>query len=172
MEAKSLGERYLTNPVRAACVVTCFTLLGMLPVTVGLINKVGRRTRRIWAFVLAARSLLFSVVGPGRAGCAVLVAFIVYSAVEAAGSGLQFVYPNELFPTEIRGTAVGFASSASRLGAALGTFLLPVGVAHFGVQATLFGAFALLALGALISWRWAPETSGLSLSQASHITLS
>ncbi|MFT8813953.1 MFS transporter [Acetobacter fabarum] len=172
LQAQILAQMHLTNPVLAACVVTCFTFLGILPVTFGLINKVGRRTLLIWSFVLAALSLLFIVVWPGQAGWAVLVAFIVYSAVEAAGSGLQFVYPNELFPTEIRGTAVGFASSASRLGAALGTFLLPVGVAHFGVQATLFGAFALLALGALISWRWAPETAGLSLSQASHITLS
>lgn len=137
----------MNDPILAACVVTCFTFLGILPVTFGLINLIGRRTLLIWSFVLAALSLLFIALWSGEAGWAVLAAFIVYSAVEAAGSGLQFVYPNELFPTEIRGTAVGFASSASRLGAALGTFLLPVGVAHFGVRVTLFFASSLLALG-------------------------
>lgn len=172
LQAQILSQMHMNNPILAACVVTCFTFLGILPVTFGLINLIGRRTLLIWSFVLAAFSLLFIALWSGEAGWAVLAAFIIYSAVEAAGSGLQFVYPNELFPTEIRGTAVGFSSSISRLGAALGTFLLPVGVAHFGVQATLFAAFGLLALGAFISWRWAPETAGLSLSEASHITLS
>lgn len=172
LQAQILAQMHMNDPILAACVVTCFTFLGILPVTFGLINLIGRRTLLIWSFVLAALSLLFIALWSGEAGWAVLAAFIVYSAVEAAGSGLQFVYPNELFPTEIRGTAVGFASSASRLGAALGTFLLPVGVAHFGVRVTLFFASSLLALGAFISWRWAPETAGLSLSEASHITLS
>lgn len=172
LQAQILAQMHMNNPILAACVVTCFTFLGILPVTFGLINLIGRRTLLIWSFILAALSLLFIALWSGEAGWAVMAAFIIYSAVEAAGSGLQFVYPNELFPTEIRGTAVGFASSASRLGAALGTFLLPLGVAHFGVRTTLFAAASLLALGAFISWRWAPETAGLSLSEASHITLS
>jgi hypothetical protein len=32
---------------------------------------------------------------------------------------LQWVYPNKLFPTEVRGSAVGLASSLSRIGAAV-----------------------------------------------------
>ncbi|NHN87117.1 MFS transporter [Acetobacter conturbans] len=172
LQAQILEQMHMSNPLLAACVVTCFTFLGILPVSFGLINVMGRRTLLIGSFILASAALLFIAVYPGQAGWLVVVAFIIYSAVEAAGSGLQFVYPNELFPTEIRGTAVGFASSASRLGAALGTFLLPLGVAHYGVRTTLFAACAILAAGAVISWRWAPETSGLSLAEASHITLS
>ncbi|NHO32640.1 MFS transporter [Acetobacter fallax] len=170
LQAQILAQMHMRNPLLAACVVTCFTFLGILPVSFGLINVMGRRTLLIWSFILGAAALLFIAAWPGQVGWLVIAAFIIYSAVEAAGSGLQFVYPNELFPTEIRGTAVGFASSASRLGAALGTFLLPLGVSHYGVRTTLFAACTILAAGAFISWRWAPETSGLSLSEASHIT--
>lgn len=167
LQAQILAQMHLSNPLLAACIVTSFTFIGILPVSFGLINLVGRRPLLIGSFLLAALSLLSIAFWPGHAGWFVVLAFIVYSAVEAAGSGLQFVYPNELFPTAIRGTAVGFASSASRLGAALGTFLLPLGMARYGISAALVLASALLMVGAGVAWRWAPETAGLSLADAS-----
>jgi hypothetical protein len=41
--------------------------------------------------------------------------------------------PNELFPTEIRGSAVGLASSLSRIGAAIGTYLVPAALSHISI---------------------------------------
>lgn len=170
LQAQILEQMHMSNPLLGACVVTSFTFLGVLPVSFGLINTVGRRTLLIRTFAVAALALLFIAVWPGRPGWIIILAFIVYSAVEAAGSGLQFVYPNELFPTGIRGTAMGFASSVSRLGAALGTFVLPLAVAHYGVRGALLAASGLLAAGTVLSWRFAPETSGLGLAESSRLT--
>jgi len=48
-------------------------------------------------------------------------------------------YPGEVFPTEVRGIGTGFAAAVSRVGAGLGTFLLPIVVERFGVSATVSG---------------------------------
>ena len=48
------------------------------------------------------------------------------------------LYLGEVFPTEaLRGIGTGFAAAVSRVGAGLGTFLLPIVVERFGVSATV-----------------------------------
>lgn len=47
------------------------------------------------------------------------------------------MYPNELFPTEVRGSAVGLASSLSRIGAAIGTYLVPLALSGLGIGVTM-----------------------------------
>jgi len=55
----------------------------------------------------------------------------------------------------------------SRVGAAIGTFLLPLGLEHLGNRVTMAIGVAVLLLGALVSWAWAPETRHLTLTEAS-----
>ncbi|MDY0394041.1 hypothetical protein RWE15_05565 [Virgibacillus halophilus] len=50
------------------------------------------------------------------------------------GGILNFVYPTELFPTSIRASAAGFATSVSRIGSILGTLVFPNFVAWWGEQ--------------------------------------
>jgi putative MFS transporter len=54
----------------------------------------------------------------------------------------------------------------SRVGAAIGTFLLPIALAQVGVGFTLLIGAAVLAVGGLVSQVLAPETTGLDLSHA------
>lgn len=82
---------------------------------------------------------------------------------------LEYVYPNELFPTEIRASAVGLATSLSRIGAAVGTYLVPISLASYGIANTMFAAALISLFGALISWWLAPETSKLDLQQAAAL---
>jgi len=77
-------------------------------------------------------------------------------------------YPAELFPTEIRGSGVGFLTAFSRIGSAVGTFLLPLSLNNMGLGATMIGMSAILLLGTIVSIMWAPETKSLSLSEASN----
>ena len=42
-----------------------------------------------------------------------------------------------MFPTEVRGIGAGLAAAVSRVGAGLGTFLLPIGIEKFGVSASM-----------------------------------
>jgi putative MFS transporter len=95
--------------------------------------------------------------------------FVLFTLAEAAGSALQFVYPNEIFPTEIRATGMGLAMSLSRLGSAAATFLMPVTLDSLGRSGGLFIAGAISAIGLIVSYVMAPETKGLSLSESGRV---
>jgi len=52
----------------------------------------------------------------------VLVLFCVFGIAMYSGQCLEAIYPSELFPTGVRATANGFATGASRIGAAIGVY--------------------------------------------------
>lgn len=132
-----------------------------------LIERLGRRKLSIPPMWIAAAALvaigLFSQVSP----VIILVSFMVFSFFNAISTALTGVYPGEVFPTEIRGAGVGFATAFSRIGAAAGTFILPLSVEGLGVGVTMLIAAGICVLGAVISQYLAPETTGVSLSAAS-----
>jgi putative MFS transporter len=75
-----------------------------------------------------------------------------------------------LFPTELRATAVGFATGISRFGAATGTYLLPISMSSLGTGTTmLFGAI-LTAAAFVVCLFMAPETKGKTLEEVSGLT--
>ncbi|MER6523906.1 MFS transporter [Streptomyces sp. NPDC001508] len=93
----------------------------------------------------------------------VIVLFAALAFALSAADTLAFVYPQELFPTQLRATGVGAAVAASRIGASISTFLLPVVVDAFGIRTAMTALVLVLAVGALSCHRYAPETgrSGL-----------
>ena len=62
--------------------------------------------------------------------------FTAFAFVLAAAVNLEFVYPPELFPTDLRASGVGVVVAGSRIGSAGSTFLLPVVASAYG---TAFG---------------------------------
>jgi putative MFS transporter len=64
---------------------------------------------------------------------------------------------------------MGFATSISRFGAAVGTFLFPIGLAHLGASWITFLTSSICFFGLLVSLRMAPETRGRSLGDASAV---
>ncbi len=94
---------------------------------------------------------------------AMIILFAVFAGVLSAASNLVYVYLPELFPTDLRASGIGIAIAASRIGSAVSTFLLPVVVAAFGVRSALGACVAVLAIGAVICQRWAPETKHVRL---------
>src|SRR5689334_15768193 len=96
--------------------------------------------------------------------------FAAYAVFIGGTQILQWVYPNELFPTEIRGSAVGLASSLSRIGAAVGTYLVPLALTGLGIGTTMIIAGVITLVGLLVSVAWAPETRGLTLAQSAALS--
>jgi len=132
-----------------------------------LIERVGRRKLAIPPMWIGAAALvvigLFSHVSP----MIILVCFLAFSFTNAISSSLCGVYPGEIFPAEIRGAGVGLATAFSRVGGAAGTFILPLSVQALGTGTTVLIAAGCCAVGGLVAQLFAPETKGLSLSQAS-----
>jgi putative MFS transporter len=95
---------------------------------------------------------------------------VAFAFFNATSGDLTGVYPAEIFPSELRGSGVGFAAAMSRVGAAGGTFLLPIGIAHLGIGTSMLIAAAVCALGLVVTYLWAPETTELSLSESASAT--
>ncbi|QHG64573.1 MFS transporter [Pseudomonas putida] len=148
--------------------ITFLFTLGCLLATL-LINRLGRRKMLIHSFLWSGLSLVLLGVFPEASPTTVLVLFGAYAVLIGGAQVLEYVYPNELFPTEIRASAVGLATSLSRIGAAVGTYLVPISLASYGVANTMFAAALISLFGALISWWLAPETSKLDLQQAAAL---
>ncbi|MBB5575585.1 MFS transporter [Rhizobium paranaense] len=133
--------------------------------TVLLIEKCGRRTLTAPPQWIA--TVLLAVLGlwAGAPAMVVLALFLTFSFFNAGYGTLTSIYPGEVFPTEIRGIGTGFAAAVSRVGAGLGTFLLPWSMTNLGTSGTMLIAAGIAGVGAALSQWLAPETKGKSLSE-------
>lgn len=134
-------------------------------ITVLLIDKVGRRALTIPPQWLCAAFLAVIGLWVGAPPIVVLALFLAFSFFNAMYNTLTGIYPGEVFPTEIRGIGTGFAAAVSRIGAGIGTFLLPLSMANLGAATTMLIAAGVAVVGAVLSQWLAPETKAKSLSE-------
>ncbi len=80
-------------------------MLGCIPAMFWL-NSIGRRPLLIGSFAMMTIALALLGLVSNLGIILVVVAFAVYAFFPAPGI-LQWLYPNELFPTDIRASAVG-----------------------------------------------------------------
>jgi putative MFS transporter len=147
-----------------AAVIEVAFLVGTVPAMFAS-ERFGRRPLSLWCFSLMAVGLTLAAAAPGQPA-AVLIGFGVYAIFSGGPFILQWIYPNEIFPTDVRATAFGIATAFSRIGAASGTFLVPLFIDWWGIGTTLFIAVAMTLAGILVTWAMAPETKGLTLAEA------
>lgn len=143
-----------------------FLVLGALT-GIWLTIQLPRRVFLIGSFAVTCLSLVALSLLPSSASVAMIVAFAIFTLTMSAFSNLVGVFPPECFPTEVRACGVGLAIACSRLGSAVGTFLLPLGIAQLGFHATMMVLAAVLLIGMVVSIAWAPETKHLTLHEAS-----
>ncbi len=137
--------------------------------TVFVIDRAGRRVLTVPPQWLCTIVLAIIGLWAGAPPVVVLILFLIFSFFNAMYNALTGVYPVEVLPTEIRGMGTGFAAAVSRLGAGAGTFLLPISMEHLGSGPTMMMAAAVAGLGAALSQWLAPETKGLSLTEAAAL---
>jgi len=133
-----------------------------------VIDRVGRRRTVIASYSAAAAGvgLLAAATATGSSGW-VTAAFVVANA--AATAAWTSAYPTftELFPTHLRGAGVGASVATGRVGAIVGTLLLPSMATSLGASASygLVAAFWLVGVAAMAAFsaRGGPEAAGLPL---------
>lgn len=165
LSALNLGDN-LAHVGSAA--ITILFLVGCL-VAVALVERMGRRPLIIHSFLWSGVALFALGVFPNAASGVILALFAAYAVLIGGTQILQWVYPNELFPTEIRGSAVGLASSLSRIGAAVGTYLVPIALSGIGIGPTMLLGGLITLVGAAVSLAWAPETRGKTLAECASL---
>jgi putative MFS transporter len=136
-------------------------LAGML-----VIEKVGRRPLLLTSFYVMVFTLALIGAWGGAPSAILVLCFVLFAFFNAISGDLTGVYPPEIFPSELRSTGVGFAAAMSRIGAAGGTFLLPLGVSEFGIGTSVLIGAAICLVGLIVTHLWAPETTSLSLTKS------
>ncbi|MGN8063414.1 MFS transporter [Ralstonia sp. 22111] len=135
-----------------------------------IINVLGRRAMVVHSFLWSGLALLALGACSNGSEWVILMLFGLYAVLVGGTQVLQLVYPNEIFPTDIRAFAVGMGASLSRIGAAIGTWAVPIALETIGIGNTMYAAAAVSLVGFVISIALAPETRSLSLQEAASLS--
>src|SRR5699024_5565756 len=98
-----------------------------------LVNRVGRRNMLIVPFAITGLALLVLGLWPDAPAPVIVLCFLTFAIFNSGSNVLQMLYPSEIFPTGIRASGVGFVAAMSRIGSAIGTFLLPIILVSWGI---------------------------------------
>lgn len=148
--------------------ITLLFVVGCIVAT-RLIDSLGRRPLIIHSFLWSTLALLGLGLFSDGSEILILLLFGAYALFIGGAQVLELVYPNELFPTEIRAFAVGMGSSLSRIGAAAGTWLVPISLQGIGIGNTMLIAALVSLTGLVVSVWLAPETRGMTLETAASL---
>ena len=148
--------------------ITLLFVVGCIIAT-RLVNTLGRRKLLLHSFLWSGLALLMLGMLRDGPSMIILLMFGSYALFIGGAQVLQLVYPNEIFPTEIRACAVGLGTSLSRIGAAIGTWLVPVSLQTLGIGTTMYIAAGITFFGLTVSWFLAPETAARNLEDAASL---
>ncbi|MDY0146874.1 MAG: MFS transporter, partial [Halothiobacillus sp.] len=113
--------------------------------------------------------LMTSTLLPGGAGQHLLLVFAGFIAfnlfMNMGPNSTTYILPAELFPTQVRATAAGFAAATAKVGATLGVFLLPLIKSAAGVPVVLLLMAFVSLLGMLFTWLFRVEGHGRTLEE-------
>lgn len=162
--SKVMEALHVADDSHAGLIYNVFLLLGAI-VGWTIIDMLPRRTFLIGSFGVASGALAILTWWPAPPEALIIVAFAVVAFTLSAASCLCYVYLTELFPTSLRGSGIGIAVAASRLGSAASTFLLPLVVAALDVRWALGSCVVTTLVGAGVCFAWAPETRHTRLDE-------
>ncbi|MDP9832000.1 MFS transporter [Trueperella abortisuis] len=142
-----------------------FFMLGTIP-AMFLAEYWGRRPLCISSFVVMTGALVVLGVVPPTSMAFVIVIFGIYALASGGPGNLQWLYPNEIFPTSIRASAMGTAMAFSRISTVVSIFVLPGFLSTYGNGPMMIVGAAISLIGLIVSIAWAPETRGMTLTEA------
>jgi predicted MFS family arabinose efflux permease len=139
---------------RGSAAIDLFLLLGFL-VGIWAIPRFGRIRMQAIGFASMAFGMLLLMIAVRLSNSSlhiplVFTGFILFNLLMNAGpNSTTFTLAPILFPTQLRGTASGFAAGVAKIGATFGVFVLPILKSKFGVSAVL-GMVAVVSVVGLI----------------------
>jgi putative MFS transporter len=139
-----------------SAVIDLFLLIGFL-LGVWMVPRFGRIRMQAIGFAGMAVGMLLLAAAVGLTNSSlhiplVFAGFIMFNLLMNAGpNSTTFTLAPILFPTQLRGTASGFAAGVAKLGATVGVFLLPILKENFGVASVLGIVSSVSLLGLLVT---------------------
>jgi len=167
--ARSLADLIAKDitAARGAALITTLLIVGII-FAVLLADVVGRISLQIFGFIGCAVGLLLAALSSNFTGgtekILIFAGFMLFNFMTNIGPNAQtYLLAGEVFPTAIRGKGAGFAAAFAKVGAVLTAFFFPILLAGIGTQALLFGLIGTSILGAVVTWAYRIETTGIKL---------
>lgn len=133
-----------------------------------IFNRISRRAFLISNFLISGILIAILALIPSLNSMVKLGIFALFAIILSSGLVLDYPYPTELFDIKVRGTGVGTCITISRIGAAAGTFLLPVLTNAGGASLAMIVCVIVLLVAFLVCLIWAPETSPQFIKKAEN----
>jgi putative MFS transporter len=154
---------------KGAALITTLLIIGIL-FAVLLADKVGRISLQIAGFIGCAAGLMVASFSGGLHGEAktivIFAGFMLFNFMTNLGPNAQtYLLAGEVFPTAIRGTGAGVAAAVGKIGAVTTAFLFPILLVGIGTGPLLYILVATSLLGAMITWWFRIETTGVNLDE-------
>jgi MFS transporter, putative metabolite transport protein len=154
---------------KGAALIDVLLIVGII-FAVMLADKYGRIKLQIFGFIGCAVGLLlasFSIDASGSTKIALIFAgFMLFDFMTNIGPNAQtYLLAGEVFPTEVRGMGAGFAAAFAKIGAVATAFLFPILLDVIGTRALLYGLIVTSLLGAVVTWLYRIETTGVNLDE-------
>jgi MFS transporter, putative metabolite transport protein len=171
--ARSVGD-LIQKAITAAkgdAMITSLLIFGIL-FAVMLADVVGRIRLQVFGFLGCAVGLFLASLSANFSGGSkillIFAGFMLFDFMTNLGPNAQtYLLAGEVFPTAIRGKGAGFAAAFAKMGAVATAFLFPILLDAIGTQALLWGLMGTSILGALVTWLFRIETTGVNLDKLS-----
>jgi PHS family inorganic phosphate transporter-like MFS transporter len=143
-----------------------FALPGYI-VAITFIDRMGRKTIQMWGFALMA--LCYGLIGIIPTVSTTVALFVIifgvsYFFTEFGPNTTTFIYPAEIFPTEVRTTSHGIAAGLGKMGGFAGTYLFTDMLSSWGIRGAEGVAGGVAVLGLLVTLAL-PEPKGKTLEE-------
>jgi MFS transporter, putative metabolite transport protein len=152
---------------RGAALIDVLLIVGILAAIL-LVNRFGSIRLQIWGFIGCAVGLAIAAASTYVTGAnqtlLIFTGFMLFNFMTNLGPNAQtYLLAGEVFPTQVRGTGAGFAAAFAKIGAVTTAFLFPVLMADIGTRALLFILVGTSLVGALITFAFRIDTTGVNL---------
>lgn len=166
---ESLGLTKAQASGNAAVIATLAIIGGVI--TFILIDRSGRKFVTEVGFLGMFVTLAVAAIALFHSASifVIIVIFVLFEISQEFGPGItNSIYPQELYPTNVRATAQGFGTTISRIGAVVGIFSFPLFVAtstpfEYGKGMLYLAVLSLI--GLIVTMFLGKETKGKSLEE-------
>src|SRR5580692_18835 len=152
---------------KGAALITMLLIVGIIFAVI-LADKVGRIWLQVVGFIGCAAGLMIASFSDGFDGttrtAVIFTGFMLFNFMTNLGPNAQtYLLAGEVFPTAIRGKGAGFAAAFAKIGAVATAFLFPILLVTIGTRWLLYGLIIASLLGAVVTWMFRIETTGVDL---------
>ena len=145
-----------------------FFVIGCIP-ALWLVESWGRKPLNVRSFSAMTVGMLILGFFHDYGIVFIIVGFVLFCLAQGGPAVECWIVPNEVFPTELRSLGTGLSTAGSRIGAAIGTYLVPSMLTGLGVGNTMLVMAGVCFAAVILTVTLAEETKGKTLAESSAI---